>query len=401
MSPPNLLSFQQHLHRTIGVPVADSPGKQFRNAALKNDVAGLKRIFKDNPKLDRHESSSNGNTALHWAASSNAKDAVQFLLGIGCRIDIPNKEGKTPLVMTSSTAVQRLFQDILMKGTIDSPHAGVGTQKQNLYQTTVLRFPQLTSFLHSLTTPPKSILLLGPGVVDPTIFTSFSNVSAQLLELMLLLPDSHITIVDREPLAEILSFSESKIRHFVECMENTAESMARKGYPEILKLMPQLKRNIPVIIDPAHRDRHIKYACSSIETHVFGETYDAVISTFSLMYAAEALRSDGRERDVDRLHKDLFRSLNPGGRVCVDISSTHWLLPPGPSKSSDKSRAVFSALATEGIELLSIRTLDPPKCMSQDETGWTTMVPVSAGRHACTTGPMLVFTRAPQTSTDG
>ncbi len=77
-------------------PAAAGP-TTIHDAAVKGDLATVKRLLAQDPALLEAEKPPNKKTALHYAAQNGRRDVVEFLLDSGAQVNRPNIAGETAL----------------------------------------------------------------------------------------------------------------------------------------------------------------------------------------------------------------------------------------------------------------------------------------------------------------
>lgn len=86
-----------------------------QQAAQENKLGLLKALLETNPEtLDSVDA--DGRTALHWAASSGARDIVQYLIGMKAQVDKQDQSGWTPLHIAASAGNEEIVVDLLGAG---------------------------------------------------------------------------------------------------------------------------------------------------------------------------------------------------------------------------------------------------------------------------------------------
>jgi len=85
-------------------------------AVKDGDLAGLRKLIAS--RADVNAASSDGSTALLWAAYNNDADMSRALIAAGAKVDVANKYGVTPLLQASRTG-DAAVMDVLLKAGAD------------------------------------------------------------------------------------------------------------------------------------------------------------------------------------------------------------------------------------------------------------------------------------------
>jgi uncharacterized protein len=81
-------------------------------AVKDGDLAGLRKLIAS--RADVNATSSDGSTALLWAAYNNDAEMAKALLAAGAKVDVANKYGVTPLLQAARTG-DAAVMDVLLK----------------------------------------------------------------------------------------------------------------------------------------------------------------------------------------------------------------------------------------------------------------------------------------------
>lgn len=88
--------------------------ERFSNSMLASDLAGVRAIIKQRPKI-LFETDKNGYTILHLAATEDQIDIQTILVRAGANVNAKTKDGFTPLHMTSEPE----FAELLLRNGAD------------------------------------------------------------------------------------------------------------------------------------------------------------------------------------------------------------------------------------------------------------------------------------------
>ena len=83
--------------------------------AVSKDRYDMARILLDK-RADANRADDLGNTALHYASDSTSPEMISLLLGHGARLDIPNRQGLTPLMLAAKAGRADLAEVLLEAG---------------------------------------------------------------------------------------------------------------------------------------------------------------------------------------------------------------------------------------------------------------------------------------------
>ena len=101
------------------VPPVDlnaAPGVQWFMAAKANDVPSLERLLTADPALLHSTGRGIGNSALHWAASFSATEAMRYLLNAGVDVNLRNAGESTALHTAASAGHVTVVEELLRRG---------------------------------------------------------------------------------------------------------------------------------------------------------------------------------------------------------------------------------------------------------------------------------------------
>src|SRR4030095_16268298 len=72
-------------------------GSDVADAVMKGNKTALRALLQQ--KADGNAARVDGSTALHWAVYRDDVEAIDLLIRAGAKVDGPNREGVTPLMM--------------------------------------------------------------------------------------------------------------------------------------------------------------------------------------------------------------------------------------------------------------------------------------------------------------
>src|SRR3954470_16998879 len=96
------------------MPVFASGRADVADAMMHGDQAALRRLVQQ--KTDANAAQIDGATALHWAVYGDDVAAARLLLNAGARVDVPNREGITPLYMAAVYGHPAMIEMFLKAG---------------------------------------------------------------------------------------------------------------------------------------------------------------------------------------------------------------------------------------------------------------------------------------------
>jgi TonB family protein len=84
-------------------------------AARNGDLERVKMLLKDTPELvsSKDDLSAYGYTPLHWAASKDHKDVVEFLLANDAEVNVRDNHGSTPLHIAAQLGLTSMMEFLL------------------------------------------------------------------------------------------------------------------------------------------------------------------------------------------------------------------------------------------------------------------------------------------------
>lgn len=118
-------------------------------AAMRNNMVLAQTLVtssKNSRGFDIDEPDSLGQTALHLAAMTDSLEVAQFLCDNGADVELKNKKGRPPILVTKNMNMMRVLINNGSDPTVNSHDTGSGTLYNHQYKT-FLRFDVSVSFV--------------------------------------------------------------------------------------------------------------------------------------------------------------------------------------------------------------------------------------------------------------